>query len=100
MERSGQVAPTSARSRRAVAEAVAAVAARPWLWPTALAQATRLAPSGWWRRPPFLPVPDRAYLAFRLQTMYGDPAHQPLASDVVAYLRWCRTFRHSVWRRR
>ena len=79
---------------------MAAVAARPWLWPAALRQATRLAPSGWWRHRPFLPVPDPAYLAFRLQTMYGDPGHQPVAADVVAYLRWCRTFGQSAWRRR
>ena len=44
----------------------------------------------WWRRPPFLPVPDPAYLAFRLETQYGAPDARPLPADVVAYLRWCR----------
>jgi hypothetical protein len=67
-----------------------AVAARPRLWPTAAAQAARLAPSGWWRRWPPLPTPDRAYLEFRVRTAYGD-AHRPVeAADVVAWLEWCR----------
>jgi hypothetical protein len=66
------------------------VAAHPDLWATALRQARRLVPPGWWRRPPFLPRPDRAYLAFRLETQYGDTAARPSADDVVAYLRWCR----------
>ena len=50
-----------------------AVVARPRLWPAALRQAVRLAPSRWWSRAPFLPVPDRAYVRFRLTTQYGDP---------------------------
>jgi hypothetical protein len=71
---------------------VAAVARRPWLWPTAVTQLFRLAPRGWWRRPPFVPVPDRNYLRFRLQTQYGDPEHEPEPADVIAWLEWCRRF--------
>jgi hypothetical protein len=70
-------------------QAATALARRPGLWLTAL----RLAPPGWWRRRPFLPVPDATYLAFRLQTMYGDPGHQPEPGDVVTYLEWCRGYR-------
>ena len=72
------------------ARAGLAVAARPSLWPVAARQVRRLARDGWWRRPPFLPVPDPAYLAFRLETQYGAPDARPLPADVVAYLRWCR----------
>lgn len=72
------------------------VLVRPWLWWTAVVQAFRLAPRGWWRRPPFLPVPDADYLAFRLQTMYGDPHHRPAAADVVVYLEWCRRYRGAL----
>jgi hypothetical protein len=72
---------------------VPAVVARPTLWPTALVQLARLAAPGWWRHRPFLPLPDPAYLRFRLQTMYGDPAHEPVADDLVTYLEWCRRFR-------
>ncbi len=69
-----------------------AVVVRPRLWPVALRQAVRLAPSGWWRRPPFLPVPDPAYLRFRLQTQYGDATRAPDPADLIAYLDWCRRF--------
>ena len=58
------------------AQAALAVLRRPSLWGVAIAQALRLAPSGWWRRSPFLPVPDPAYLRFRLETQYGSD-HEP-----------------------
>lgn len=72
---------------------VAAVATRPTLWVVGLRQVLRLAPRGWWRRPPFLPLPDGDYLAFRMVTQYGDARAVPVADDVVAYLRWCRNER-------
>lgn len=75
---------------RGWARSAAAVAARPGLWPTALTQVRRLAPTGWWSRWPFLPLPDREWLAFRLRTAYGDPRHAPEPADVVAWLEWCR----------
>jgi hypothetical protein len=76
-----------------IISALTAVAARPALWPTALRQARRLAPTRWWTRPPFLPLPAPSYLRFRLVTQYGDPTHRPQADDVVRYLRWCREWR-------
>lgn len=83
---------SSRRTRRLTAWAAtaAAIAARPRLWSTAARQVARLARTGWWRRPPFLPVPDPAWLAFRLETQYGEPAHPPVPADVVAWLRWSR----------
>ena len=74
------------------APAVAAVAARPALWPTGVRQLLRLAPTGWWRRAPFLPVPDAGYLGFRMQTAYGDRDAAPRPGDVVTYLHWCRAW--------
>jgi hypothetical protein len=71
--------------------AVAGVLRRPDLWATAVGQALRLARPGWWRRPPFLPVPDRDYVRFRIQTAYGSNG-VPAADDLVAYLSWCREF--------
>jgi hypothetical protein len=65
------------------------------LWPTALRQAVRLAPRGWWRRWPLLPVPPRSYLAFRSVTQHGDAAHPMVADDVVQYLGWCRALRRA-----
>lgn len=76
-----------------LAPVVRAVLARPTLWPTAARQALRLAPRGWWRHPPFLPVPDPTYLRFRMVTAYGGDGSAPAdADDVVTYLRWCRAW--------
>lgn len=73
-----------------------AVAMRPWLWPTAVVQVCRLAPSGWWKRPPFLPLPDRDYMHFRMVTQYGGDGTAPShPSDVVDYLSWCRSWSRS-----
>ncbi|NNE72329.1 MAG: hypothetical protein HKN26_01560 [Acidimicrobiales bacterium] len=74
--------------------AAMAVLRRPDLWFTAVRQVGRLAPSGWWRRPPFVPVPDAEYLRFRLQTAYGDADRDPEPADVVTYLQWCRAWPH------
>jgi hypothetical protein len=73
-----------------VVRAVVAVALRPSLWGAAVTQVRRLAGPGWWRRRPFLPLPDPAYLRFRLETAYGDGEREPEVADVVTYLRWCR----------
>ena len=77
-------------------KAAGAVVVRPWLWATAARQLSVLAPPRWWRRRPFLPVPDPGYLAFRLETMYGGAAPTPDGGDVVAYLRWCRSYRRAL----
>jgi hypothetical protein len=70
-----------------------AVLPHPSLWPVAIRQARLLAPPGWWRRRPHLPVPTADYLRFRLETAYGGAGDQaPDPADLVTYLRWCRTF--------
>ncbi len=66
-----------------------ALIVRPTLWVTGLRVWARATPTRWWARPPFLPLPDRAYLRFRLETAYGADA-APAPGDLVAYLRWCR----------
>lgn len=73
--------------------ALLAVAVRPRLWPVAARQVRRLARPGWWHRWPLLPIPDPAYLRFRMETAYGDDARAPDPDDLVAYLQWCRDFR-------
>ncbi len=75
---------------------VIAVVRRPSLWGTAARQTVRLAPAGWWRQAPFLPVPGDEYLRFRMQTQYGDPEHRPDPGDVVDYLAWCRRWDRTV----
>lgn len=79
-------------TRRWFGRAGAALAVRPDLWATALVQLLRLAAPGWWRRWPPVPLPDPAYLRFRLQTQYGDAEREPEPADLVAYLNWCRSY--------
>jgi hypothetical protein len=69
---------------------VRAVATHPRLWRVMLRQWRRTVPAGWWRHRPFLPVPSRAYLEFRLVTQYGSNSHPPSPADVLNYLAWCR----------
>ncbi len=45
---------------------------------------------GWWRRPPFLPLPDPAYLRWRMYTAYGHEDAVPPADDVIRFARWRR----------
>ncbi len=61
---------------------------RPRLWRTAARQLRALAPDRWWRRAPFVPLPDRDWMAFRLTTAYGDPDATIVADDVIAWLEW------------
>ncbi len=75
-----------------------AVAARPDLWWVALRQTARSIPSRWWTSWPFLPIPSRKYIHFRLVTAYGGEGRLPsgarggedLAQDLVAWLEWCK----------
>lgn len=45
---------------------------------------------GWWRRFPFLPLPPREYMRWRMFTAYGDEGAIPPADDVVNFARWRR----------
>jgi hypothetical protein len=42
----------------------------------------------WWRRFPFLPLPARDYVRWRMHTAYGDHDAVPPAEDLVRYARW------------
>lgn len=80
-------------SVRAFAPTARAVLARPRLWIPALRQALVLAPDGWWRRRPFLPVPSAELLGFRSITQYGSTDHPLSSTDVLDYLEWCESMR-------
>ncbi len=45
---------------------------------------------GWWRKPPFLPLPDRTYLRWRMYTAYADEDAVPPIEDVIRFARWRR----------
>jgi len=44
----------------------------------------------WYRRPPFLPLPDRDYVRWRMYTAYGSADVVPPADDVERYARWAK----------
>ena len=56
------------------------------LWKTAWAFRRRR----WWAQPPFLPLPDRAYLRWRMHTAYADEDAVPPLEDVIRFARWRR----------
>jgi hypothetical protein len=48
----------------------------------------------WWGRRPFLPLPDAAYLRWRMYTAYGEEAAVPPVEDVARFARWRREVMH------
>ena len=42
----------------------------------------------WYRRFPFLPLPDRTYVRWRMYTAYADEDAIPSADDVERYAIW------------
>ena len=63
--------------------------ARAWRW-TCSGPAWAFRRRDWWRRLPFLPLPDRAYLRWRMYTAYADEAAVPPVEDVIRFARWRR----------
>ncbi len=62
--------------------------ARPTLAVDLLRVAWRFRARGWYRHPPFLPLPPREYVRWRMHTAYGDHDAVPPAEDVIRYARW------------
>jgi hypothetical protein len=50
--------------------------------------AWRFRANGWYRRFPFLPLPSRKYVRWRMHTAYGEYDRVPPVEDVVRYARW------------
>jgi hypothetical protein len=61
---------------------------RPRLWPLVLGAAWRFRRRGWYRRAPFLPLPSRDYLDWRLHTAFGDERPGPTIGELESYLKW------------
>ena len=68
---------------------------RPWLLPYAVGLAWATRARGWYRRPPFLPLPPISYLRWRMETAYGDEDAEPSLDEVERYLRWASRMRRS-----
>jgi len=73
-----------------VAGLAARAAVRPRLARDLLALLWAYRARDWYRRPPFLPLPPREYLAWRLTTAYAAPDAVPPAEDIVRLARWRR----------
>ena len=59
----------------------------------AIGAARSVVPARWWTRAPFLPVPDRRWLRYRMVTAYGGDGRAPMrADDVVTFVEWRREF--------
>ncbi len=81
----------------AATSTLAALARRPDLWLVAGKSGVGLIPEHWWRRRPYLPLPDRAWVRFRLSTAYGGDgslgsANALQAQDVITWLEWKKAF--------
>lgn len=63
---------------------------RPHYWLIALSVGIRMIPQRWWAHWPYVPIPRKAYLKFRLETQYGGHSPQANLPDVLRYLRWVR----------
>jgi hypothetical protein len=72
---------------------IARALARPRLLLLLLATGWRFRRRGWYRRPPFLPLPPADYMRWRMHTAYGDEHHVPSAGELEAYVRWTARMR-------
>ncbi len=66
---------------------------RPRIIPYLLRAAWAFRARGWYRRPPFLPLPPRSYMRWRMETAYGDPAAMPTLDEMERYLVWAARMR-------
>ena len=61
---------------------------RPGLIPAMLGAAWAFRANRWYRRPPFLPLPSKAYMRWRMETAYGQNGTVVPSGDLERYLRW------------
>lgn len=77
---------------------VLAVGRRPGLWGEGLRTLLAVSPRRWWRRRPFLPIPDADYATWRLATAHGNASVALDESELVSFLEW-RKRQHRPLRR-
>jgi hypothetical protein len=71
---------------------------RPRLIPHLVGAAWAFRARKWYTRPPFLPLPPRSYMQWRMETAYGDPDAVPSAEDLERYLVWTSRMRREMRR--
>jgi hypothetical protein len=69
---------------------------RPRLIPIMLLTAWTFRANRWYRQPPFLPIPSRAYMQWRMETAYGTGFAVVPSEDLERYLRWGSDMRRGV----
>lgn len=74
---------------------VARALRRPGLLISMLSAAWRFRARGWWHRAPFLPVPPREYLEWRMHTAYGEGGREPSVEELERYVRWANRMHRS-----
>lgn len=73
---------------------------RPRLWPALVSAAWAFRPRGWYRKAPFLPLPSKPYMRWRLETAYGDPEAVPPADEIERFVTWSADMRRRMRPRR
>ncbi len=72
---------------------------RPRTIPHLLRAAWAFRARDWYRRAPFLPLPPRSYMRWRMETAYGDPDAVPTSDEMERYLVWTTSMRRQMRRR-
>jgi hypothetical protein len=52
----------------------------------------------WYAKPPFLPLPPRSYMRWRMETAYGDADATPTPVEFERYLVWSTRMRREMRR--
>jgi len=85
----------SRSTKRSWSRLVVTLAARAVVRPSVAVDLLRVAwrfrRRNWHKHPPFLPLPARDYVRWRMYTAYGDYDAVPPAEDVIRYARWVGT---------
>jgi len=77
--------------------AISMLIRHPGLWVEAVRTLFAMSARHWWRRYPFVPIPDGALLRWRAQTAYGVPDRSVVGKDLVSFLAWRKRQRSSRW---
>lgn len=71
---------------------------RPWLLPHLLSTAWAMRARRWYSRAPFLPLPPRSYVEWRMETAYGDVGAAPSFAELERYVVWSARMRRVMRR--
>lgn len=71
---------------------------RPWILPHLLGAAWAMRARRWYARAPFLPLPPRSYVDWRMDTAYGDARASLTPGELERYLAWSARMRRLMRR--